>query len=519
MAVTTQIYNGYAQYYDGYIGGCVGGGEDYRTVGKGETVQTYLYCLVDMSGLSSACRVSNVKVEFQSRYTLSTNTAGTGNYNVQGNTRIYYKMPTISGTQVNTNSGAKGSIFARKASTTVKSSSSYGSYSMSGAPANSATETIYGGSRGMVCANFPLSHNGVLNCRIWLNAVKFIVTRTRACYITFNGEGVSTTKTMYDYGATPSYNGTPKKVGYVFSGWKSSANNTVYSGTLPKAGEVDVTYTAQFTPITYTVKYVDNGGTITTNATFGQAIAARAIRDKNITITYSETSSRGKTENYTLSVRGWKDNNSIIATNGNSYNSSTVDAPYYANTYADLYNAFGYDKLALVNHYINYGINEGRKSKPQDGEPCGVYYQDRELKNLSTTQGQTITLDAVYDAVLVTIGDISKSGYIFKGWQSPYHTELLQPGALVSFSASATLTAVWEEAKTNQVYLGNRKVIDVLYDRANNLVYFVNDYNTAPNNSGGANSVDGISFSTPNQTISGLENVKEIYCGITKIFG
>ena len=78
-----------------------------------------------------------------------------------------------------------------------------------------------------------------------------------------------------------------------------------------------------------------------------------------------------------------------------------------------------------------------------------MYLQDRTINSLSTTHGQQVVLEAVYeDRVLVTIGDISKSGYIFKGWQSPEHTELLQPGTQVYFTGSATLTAVWEAVDT-----------------------------------------------------------------------
>ncbi len=46
------------------------------------------------------------------------------------------------------------------------------------------------------------------------------------------------------------------------------------------------------------------------------------------------------------------------------YNSPTsgFDSNYYANTYGDLRNAFGYDYNALLNHWITYGMAEGRAS-------------------------------------------------------------------------------------------------------------------------------------------------------------
>ena len=45
------------------------------------------------------------------------------------------------------------------------------------------------------------------------------------------------------------------------------------------------------------------------------------------------------------------------------YNLDYKDNPlnYYADTYSDLYNVFGYDADKLYNHYLTYGINEGRR--------------------------------------------------------------------------------------------------------------------------------------------------------------
>ncbi len=40
------------------------------------------------------------------------------------------------------------------------------------------------------------------------------------------------------------------------------------------------------------------------------------------------------------------------------------DAAYYADSYADLKTAFGYDETALYNHYITCGLKEGRCASP-----------------------------------------------------------------------------------------------------------------------------------------------------------
>ena len=40
------------------------------------------------------------------------------------------------------------------------------------------------------------------------------------------------------------------------------------------------------------------------------------------------------------------------------------DAKYYADTYEDLKNAYGYDEEALFNHYVTWGLTEGRSMNP-----------------------------------------------------------------------------------------------------------------------------------------------------------
>lgn len=88
-----------------------------------------------------------------------------------------------------------------------------------------------------------------------LSGIKIGYTRTRACHITFKGDGVTETKTTYDYGSTPSYGSTPTREGYTFKGW--SNGTTTYTGTLPTAYEQDVTYTAVWEKTTY---YLDLNG-------------------------------------------------------------------------------------------------------------------------------------------------------------------------------------------------------------------------------------------------------------------
>jgi hypothetical protein len=43
--------------------------------------------------------------------------------------------------------------------------------------------------------------------------------------------------------------------------------------------------------------------------------------------------------------------------------SGVFDPGYYADTYPDLKNAFGYNEELLLQHFVNYGMSEGRQAK------------------------------------------------------------------------------------------------------------------------------------------------------------
>lgn len=71
---------------------------------------------------------------------------------------------------------------------------------------------------------------------------------------------------------------------------------------------------------------------------------------------------------------GWVDGNYVSSGNQSSGGQSslsssdakalTFNAVFYADSYSDLKSAFGYNEAALYNHYIQYGIREGRSASP-----------------------------------------------------------------------------------------------------------------------------------------------------------
>lgn len=94
------------------------------------------------------------------------------------------------------------------------------------------------------------------------------VDYTGACYIYFkDGETLlNENNTYYTVGSIPSQT-IPEKNGYYFNGWKNIATQEVYTSTLPETDEYDVTYSAEWTPITYSVSYNSNGGSGSINNT------------------------------------------------------------------------------------------------------------------------------------------------------------------------------------------------------------------------------------------------------------
>ena len=160
--------------------------------------------------------------------------------------------------------------------------------------------------------------------------------------VAYNGNGAtggSTTSHICTYGSGCSLktNGFTRP-GYYFTGWKkSNSGSTLRAGSsiANAATSGTVTYYAQWAANTYTVSFNANGG---------------SVSPASKSVTYNSTYGSLPTPSRSGYIFiGW-------------YTQSTFDSNYYANTYGDLKNAFGYDYQSLLNHWVNYGINEGRYS-------------------------------------------------------------------------------------------------------------------------------------------------------------
>ena len=128
-----------------------------------------------------------------------------------------------------------------------------------------------------------------------------------------------------------------EKVNHKIIGWNtnSSATTSSWNVNISKSINKSETYYPITKLSTYTITYNNNNGSGCTSKT----------------VNYNSqigTLCTPKRKGYTFI--GW-------------YNSDYKDKPlnYYADTNPDLYNAFNYDADKLYNHYLTYGVNEGRR--------------------------------------------------------------------------------------------------------------------------------------------------------------
>ena len=93
---------------------------------------------------------------------------------------------------------------------------------------------------------------------------------------------------------------------------------------------------------------------------------------------------------------------------------SGFDPAYYAEKYPDVANAVGTSQQALINHYLTYGINEGRFQNAEEeaaGTPLNTYV-DVDIEN--QTVKYILDGNVVLESPCVT-GDVSKRRSTPKG--------------------------------------------------------------------------------------------------------
>ena len=177
----------------------------------------------------------------------------------------------------------------------------------------------------------------------------------------------------------------------------STASDTNYNASNKATSNISTSASA------YTVTYNNNGGSgcSTTSVTYGGKYGTMCEPTRNGYV-----------------FIGWFDEN---------YKDKPLN--YYADTYSDLKNAFGYDADALYNHYITYGKGEGRRiSQYVKGDSftgnanktiyAGWYAQGYTISYNSNGGTGSMASDVVKTGGTATIkaNEFTKKGYTFAGW-------------------------------------------------------------------------------------------------------
>lgn len=162
---------------------------------------------------------------------------------------------------------------------------------------------------------------------------------------------------------------------------------------------------------------------------------------------------------------GWDDNTVVNTNNGLLYDCygyqsiTTFNAAYYANIHPDLMRGYGYDKLALWNHYYNYGKNEGRSIRSghnsNDIDSNDLYMEGKSFRNLTYTQSGTVKLTARWKDPTVKLPTPTREGYTFLGWYKEDETYVGKGGDSYTLSGTSTLHAKWKEHEYTLVFDGN----------------------------------------------------------------
>ena len=289
--------------------------------------------------------------------------------------------------------------------------------------------------------------------------------------VSFNANGgtvgTGSKSVTYDaaYGTLP----TPTRDGFTFTGWYTAASggNQVTASTIMTTASNHTLY-AHWTESSYIIAFDGNGSTSGTMSNMAMVYnTANPLTDnafaRQYTVTYNADGGTSTipsaAANYTFV--GWEDPNSIVY-NGTTYSYDVFDAPYYANTYSDLYAAFGYNKYNLLQHYINHGKGEGRSPK---GAIAGVYPNNASVSNLSTKANETVTLYAQWQSASVVLPTATKAGAVIDGWYAG-GVKVGEPGDSYTPTANVTLTAKWIEKYTPEI-TGNNYTLLVEGEQAN----------------------------------------------------
>ena len=305
MAVTTSIGPQYVQYSDASsnLDNCIGGGEDYRTL-NASTKNIYGGVLAIRGwygdNISDACKITNIKMYAKLRTRTTYNGATGLRSDCDFEIMTTYGSDGISGNKI---AGTLWGHTWKKFGKTISESDNWQTVSEEcDVPKDTRANHLLPSVR-LIFWN----GNALSKVRCYVKNVTITATRTRACYITFKGDGITEKTTMYDYESIPVYGATgeekPTREGYTFKGWNNGS--TTYPHGLPTTGEVDVTYTAVWEKNKYTLTVnAGTGGTVSGGGTYEHGTSATITATPNSGYKFVKWSDGNTSAARTITVTG-----------------------------------------------------------------------------------------------------------------------------------------------------------------------------------------------------------------------
>ena len=292
----------------------------------------------------------------------------------------------------------------------------------------------------------------------------------------------------------------PTKTGYSFDGWYSDSKLTKKATTTIKKGSTgNKTFYAKWKINTYKITYNLNGGKNSSKNPASYKVTTSDIKLQNPTKTgytfggwYSDSKfktkvtmiKKGNTGNKTLYAK-WTTNKYTIAFNANGGSGSMSKMTGIA---------YGSSKTLTANKFTrkNYTFQGWSTGKTGDVQ----YANKASVKNLTSKNGATVTLYAIWKADTYTIAFNANGG---SGSMSKLTVGVASSKALTAnaFKKTGYTFAGWSTSKTGSVKYKNKATVKGLTTKGKTVtlyaVWTANKYTIAFNANGGSGSMKNLS--------------------------
>ena len=229
--------------------------------------------------------------------------------------------------------------------------------------------------------------------------------------ITFNTDGGSTVDAITaDYGANVTKPKDPSKDGYTFAGWDVDVPATMPAG--------DMTITAQWTPIEYTITYNLGGGTVEGSGDVTDNPTTYTIETNTITLINPTK------VGYTFA--GWTGTELTEATENVTIPVGSTGNRSYTATWT------------AINYSISYDLAGG---------------------SVATKNPETYTVESK----AITLNNPTKTGYTFAGWTGTGLTEATQKVVITNGSiGDRSYTATWTANEYTVTFMDGDVVLETM---------------------------------------------------------